>query len=78
MEPMRAPWQKTMSVTGPKLPMTARSTRHHWGAALIESLPKGLNRDQSPDGGAAGLERRGTPARAGQRTLEAQKPKPPF
>ena len=44
--------------------------QHSWGATSLQRLPRSLNRASSPDSGASGLEQRGTPLGAGQRTLE--------
>jgi len=46
------------------------SPQHNWGFALLQPLPIALNREQSMDSGADGLEQRGTPNSIGQRTLE--------
>lgn len=43
---------------------------HRWGTLSTGRLPASLNRDSSPDSGSAGLEQRGTPSGAGQRSLE--------
>lgn len=45
-------------------------SQHRWGSLSLGSLPITLNRDNSPDSGAATLEQRGTPTGAGQRSLE--------
>jgi hypothetical protein len=45
-------------------------TQHSWGSSLMRPLPIALNRAQSLDSGQHGLEQRGTPTSAGQRTLE--------
>lgn len=42
---------------------------HLWGALGLQQLPQSLN-SRSPDSGQDGLEQRGTPQGAGQRTLE--------
>ena len=44
--------------------------QHRWGMGLFKRLPEGLNRGSDPHTGQSGLEQRGTPASAGQRTLE--------
>lgn len=44
--------------------------QHGWGAGLLESLPATLNAGHSVRSGEHGLELRGTPKNAGQRTLE--------
>lgn len=44
--------------------------QHRWGAISLQPLPRALNAVSSPDGGQGGLEQRGTPVGAGQRTLE--------
>jgi hypothetical protein len=44
--------------------------QHRWGALALDRLPVTLNRASSPDSGQAVLEQRGTPAGAGQRSLE--------
>lgn len=59
-------------------PFTARSPVHRWGAGLLRPLPETLNRAQDLEHGAAGLEQRATPRKAGQRTLEAHKPEAPL
>jgi len=46
---------------------------NNWGAMLLRPLPKTLNTYQSIDDGRFGLELRGTPTGAGQRTLEMRK-----
>lgn len=46
--------------------------QHTWGFSLLRSLPVGMNGMQSLDSGDNGLEQRGTPTGAGQRTLEFQ------
>lgn len=46
--------------------------QHNWGFSLLKPLPVGMNREQSLDSGAHGLEQRGTPTAVGQRTLELQ------
>ena len=43
---------------------------NRWGMMLLRSLPQTLNTAQSIDDGRFGLEQRGTPAVAGQRSLE--------
>lgn len=45
-------------------------SQHRWGGLSLGKLPITLNRDSSPDSGAATLEQRGTPTGAGQRSLE--------
>ena len=57
---------------------TDRAPQHRWGASLLHPLAQGLNREQDPDAGAAGLEQLATPRKAGQRTLEARKPEAPL
>ena len=44
--------------------------QHVWGATALQALPRSLNVQSSPDSGENGLEQRGTPRGAGQRTLE--------
>jgi len=44
--------------------------QHRWGATWLQELPQLLNSANSPDSGASALEQRGTPAAAGQRSLE--------
>ncbi|TDG11890.1 hypothetical protein E2F43_16115 [Seongchinamella unica] len=44
--------------------------QHRWGSTWLQALPRLLNTASSPDSGAAALEQRGTPAAAGQRSLE--------
>ncbi len=44
--------------------------QHRWGALNLDRIPRALNTPNRPDSGQAGLEQRGTPAGAGQRTLE--------
>lgn len=46
--------------------------QHRWGAMSLQRLPLPLNSASSPDSGVSGLEQRGTPRGAGQRTLELQ------
>lgn len=46
---------------------------NHWGAMLLRPLPQTLNTEQSIDDGRFGLEQRGTPRGAGQRTLEMRR-----
>lgn len=46
--------------------------QHRWGASSYQRLPSSLNSASSPDSGESGLEQRGTPRGAGQRTLELQ------
>ena len=46
---------------------------NRWGMMMLRRLPKTLNADQSIDDGRFGLEQRGTPSKAGQRTLEMGK-----
>jgi hypothetical protein len=41
-----------------------------WGRGLLVPLPKGLNRRQNMDTGAAGFEQSGTSTKAGQHSLE--------
>ena len=51
-------------------------TSHYWGASLLASeLSEGLNRHSDPGSGTAGLEQKGTPHAAGQRTLELRSPR---
>ena len=58
--------------------LTARAPQHRWGAGLLRPLPQTLNRGQDLDAGRHGLERRATPRRAGQRTLEGATPDAPL
>jgi hypothetical protein len=44
--------------------------QHRWGALNLDRLPRTLNTQNRPDTGQAGLEQRGTPNGAGQRSLE--------
>lgn len=44
--------------------------QHQWGASLLLPIHETLNSTASPDVGTAGVEQRGTPRGAGQRTLE--------
>lgn len=44
--------------------------QHQWGASLLLPIHETLNSTSSPDVGTAGVEQRGTPRGAGQRTLE--------
>jgi hypothetical protein len=44
--------------------------QHRWGAASLAPLPTAINDSNHPDRGHAGLEQRGTPTGAGQRSLE--------
>jgi hypothetical protein len=46
--------------------------QHRWGATSFQRLPRSLNSASSPDSGGSGLEQRGTPNGAGQRTLELE------
>ena len=46
---------------------------NRWGMMMLRRLPQTLNADQSIDDGRYGLEQRGTPTTAGQRTLEKGK-----
>ena len=46
--------------------------QHNWGFSLLQPLPVAINRKQSMDSGAHGMEQRGTPNAVGQRTLEMQ------
>ena len=46
--------------------------QHRWGATSLQRLPRSLNSGSSPDSGESGLEQRGTPLGAGQRTLELE------
>lgn len=46
--------------------------QHRWGAVSLQRLPLPLNSASSPESGASGLEQRGTPRGAGQRTLELE------
>ena len=43
---------------------------NEWGMALLRSLPETLNSRQSLESGQNGMQRRGTPEKAGQHTLE--------
>lgn len=44
--------------------------QHRWGASSLQRLPRVLNTASSPDTGDSGLEQRGSPRGAGQKTLE--------
>ena len=44
--------------------------QHNWGFSFLQPLPVAMNREQSMDSGAHGMEQRGTPNAVGQRTLE--------
>jgi hypothetical protein len=44
--------------------------QHRWGSMSLRPLPIPLNQGSSPDSGSAGLEQRGTPSGAGQKTME--------
>lgn len=46
--------------------------QHRWGATALQVPPRSLNAQSSPDSGESGLEQRGSPNGAGQRTLELQ------
>jgi len=46
--------------------------QHLWGAFALRRLPAGLNAASDPASGASGLEQRGTPRGAGQRSLESR------
>lgn len=46
--------------------------QHGWGAAALMALPTAVNNENRPGMGSNGLEQRGTPTGAGQRTLEMQ------
>lgn len=48
------------------------SEQHFWGRGSLEPLPVVLNAGQSIVAGSHGLEMRGTPRSAGQRTLEGE------
>jgi len=48
------------------------SAQHLWGRGALEPLPVTLNTGQSIVTGSHGLEMRGTPRSAGQRTLEGE------
>jgi hypothetical protein len=48
------------------------SEQHLWGRSALEPLPVTLNAGQSVVTGSHGLEMRGTPRSAGQRTLEGE------
>lgn len=51
--------------------LTEPPPAHQWGFGLLEAdLPRLLNRGNSPETGNAGVEQKGTPTNAGQRTLE--------
>jgi hypothetical protein len=52
-----------------QLPYILPASQHAWGRQLLDRLPAGLNAGSDPDGGAAGLELRGTSPSVGQRTL---------
>ncbi|KZX50307.1 hypothetical protein A3709_11155 [Halioglobus sp. HI00S01] len=49
--------------------LTGALPTHRWGALGLKPLPESLN-THSPESGQDGLEQRGTPRGAGQRTLE--------
>ncbi|QFU74759.1 hypothetical protein EY643_03330 [Halioglobus maricola] len=49
--------------------LTGEMAVHRWGALGLKRLPESLN-TASPDSGQDGLEQRGTPKGAGQRSLE--------
>jgi hypothetical protein len=44
---------------------------HRWGSQMLRQLPRTLNQPNNPDSGKAGLERRGTTVKVGQRSLES-------
>ena len=44
--------------------------QHKWGSGLLRPLPQAINAQSRPDMGQSGVERRGTPNGAGQRSLE--------
>lgn len=44
--------------------------QHRWGASALLPVNRGLNRQSDPNNGQNGVEQRGTPASAGQRSLE--------
>jgi len=44
--------------------------QHQWGASFLLPVHEALNSASNPDMGTAGVEQRGTPRGAGQRTLE--------
>lgn len=52
--------------------LTDPMPQHLWGAFMLRRLPAGLNAASDPTSGAAGLEQRGTPRGAGQRSLEGR------
>jgi len=45
--------------------------QHRWGSQMLRQLPRTLNQPNNPDSGESGLERRGTTAKVGQRSLES-------
>jgi hypothetical protein len=50
--------------------LVGRMPHHRWGAANLERLPEAINTPNRPDTGQAGIQQRGTPSGAGQRSLE--------
>lgn len=42
-----------------------------WGRQMLRKIPRTLSQQTNPDSGESGLERRGTTAKVGQRTLES-------
>jgi hypothetical protein len=50
--------------------LTGPESQHQWGMNMLRPLPVLLNTPHGVDSGGSGLEQRGTPTRAGQRTLE--------
>lgn len=50
--------------------LVTRLPQHTWGANYLRELPEALNTPSSPISGQAGMEQRGTPTGAGQKTLE--------
>lgn len=50
--------------------LVARLPHHRWGASFLDRLPRALNAPYRPDTGQGGIQQRGSPAGAGQRSLE--------
>ena len=50
--------------------LVTRLPQHTWGANYLRELPEALNAPSSPISGQAGMEQRGTPTGAGQKSLE--------
>lgn len=44
--------------------------QHRWGEHLLQTLPRGLNRDSNSNEGQNGLQRRGTSGAIGQHSLD--------